>query len=60
MDSPDNEPIEWTEEAKQTLTQAPEFIREMAREMIEQFARDEGAKRITAELMKRARAKFGM
>jgi hypothetical protein len=54
-----NQPL-WTPEAKTTLEKVPEFVREMALEMIEQFAIDEGAREITPELIKRARAKFGM
>jgi len=50
----------WTPEAREAIDKAPEFVREMAREMIEDFARDEGAAEITPELVKRARAKFGM
>jgi len=50
----------WTPEANEVIEKAPEFVREMAREMIEDFARDEGAAEITVELVKRARAKFGM
>ncbi|MDH5510333.1 MAG: PCP reductase family protein [Nitrospinota bacterium] len=50
----------WTPEAHEVIEKAPEFVREMAREMIEDFAKDEGAVEITVELVKRARAKFGM
>jgi len=50
----------WTPEALEALERVPEFVREMAKEMIEQFAMDEGASQITPELIKRARAKFGM
>jgi len=53
------EPV-WTPEGRQFLEKAPEFVREMAREMIEDFAREEGAAQITADLVKRARARFGM
>jgi len=42
------------------LDKAPEFVRDMARQMIEDFARDHGAKQITPDIVKRARAKFGM
>jgi len=52
--------IEWTPDARRTIDQAPEFVRKMARQMVEDFARDEGAALITPELVKRARAKFGM
>jgi len=51
---------EWTPEANEVIEKAPEFVRDMAREMIEHFAADEGATVITPELVKRARAKFGM
>lgn len=52
--------IAWSDEAKITLDKIPEFVRPMAKEMIENYARDQGATEITAELMKQARAKFGM
>jgi len=52
--------IVWSDEAEEQLRRVPEFVREVARGMIEDFARDEGVKEITPELMKRARAKFGM
>ena len=55
-----NEEIKWSEEAKATLDKVPPFAKDMAKDMIEDFARDEGVSEIDAELMKRARAKFGM
>lgn len=55
-----SEKIEWTEETLATLEKAPEFARAMAREMIEDFVRGKGERVVTPELMKQARAKFGM
>ena len=60
MNQKENPAPAWTPEAMETLSKVPEFVREMAKEMIEQFAMDEGATQITPELIKRARAKFGM
>ncbi len=55
-----NEQMEWTDEAKEALEKVPGFVRDVAKQMIEDFGRDEGATEIDKELMKRARAKFGM
>ncbi len=52
--------VEWTEETLEILGRVPEFAREMARQMIEDFTRDQGEKQITPDIVKRARAKFGM
>jgi len=54
------EEIHWSQEALAEFEKVPEFVREVAREMIEQFARDQGASQITPEIMKKARAKMGM
>ncbi len=54
------EKISWTSEARADFEKVPEFAREMAREMIEEFAKELGAAEITSEIMKKARAKFGM
>lgn len=53
-------PVAWSAEAEENLKKVPPFVRDMAKAMIEEFARGEGAREITPELMKRARAKFGM
>ena len=52
--------IPWSEEAEKALEKVPDFVRPMAKEMIEAFATDSGAKEVTAEIMTEARAKFGM
>ena len=52
--------MKWSEQAETNLKKVPEFARAMAREMIEDFARSQGANEITPEIMKLARAKFGM
>lgn len=52
--------ISWTDEALKALEKVPDFVRPMAKEMIEGYAYDEGAAEITPELMIKARARFGM
>ncbi|MGK7344892.1 MAG: protochlorophyllide oxidoreductase [Candidatus Nitrospinota bacterium M3_3B_026] len=52
--------IHWTEEALKTLEKVPGFVRPMAKTMIENFAMEKGVKEVTIDIMKEARAKFGM
>jgi len=52
--------IIWTDEAIADFKKVPEFVRDMAKQMIEQFARDQSVTEITPEILKKARAKFGM
>ncbi|VAX15922.1 hypothetical protein MNBD_NITROSPINAE04-1198 [hydrothermal vent metagenome] len=52
--------ITWTDEAEKNLEKVPPFVRDFAKTMIEDFVKDQGATEVTAELMKQARAKFGM
>jgi hypothetical protein len=52
--------LEWTEEAHQRLQNIPEFVRPMAREGIEGFARSQGYRQIDVRVLEEAREKFGM
>lgn len=52
--------IDWTDEAEEFFKKVPPFARVMARQMIEDYAKEEGKGTITKELLKLARAKFGM
>lgn len=44
----------WTKSAEERLQKAPPFVRDMARQAIEDFAADKGLREITAELMEEA------
>lgn len=54
------EKINWTDEALTDFKRVPEFVRDMAKEMIEDFAKEQNITEITPEILKKARAKFGM
>jgi hypothetical protein len=49
----------WTKEAKVKLKNIPFFVRTQARQRIEELARAENSKNVTAELVEQARAEFG-
>ncbi|MBI5815174.1 MAG: PCP reductase family protein [Nitrospinae bacterium] len=51
---------EWTDEARKTLERVPFFARSIAKKMIEEYAAEKGAREVTPEIMREARAKFGM
>ena len=52
--------ITWTESAEERLQNVPPFARGMARQAIEDFARENGYRQVTAEVAARAREKMGM
>jgi len=52
--------IIWSDAALADFQKVPDFVRDMAKQMVEQFARDQKATQITPEILKKARAKFGM
>lgn len=52
--------IRWTPEAEKRIRRIPDFVREMARMGIEQYARDNGHDLVTKEVMIRARVERGM
>ncbi|HEX2501553.1 MAG TPA: PCP reductase family protein [Methylomirabilota bacterium] len=53
-------PVAWTEEAAGRLQRIPTFIRPMARQAIERFARERGYGTVTDEVMDQARDFMGM
>jgi hypothetical protein len=52
--------VTWTPQAEQRLANIPEFVRPMARQGIEQFARDRGLQVVDEALLDEARRHFGM
>lgn len=52
--------VPWSEEAVERLGKVPQFARGMARQAIEDYARDNGYTEVTAEVMAKARAERGM
>ncbi|MGD2113757.1 MAG: PCP reductase family protein [Acidobacteriota bacterium] len=50
----------WTAEALSRLENIPDFVRPMARQGIEHYARTEGLAEIDEEVLERARGRFGM
>jgi len=50
----------WTEEAAQRLNNIPSFVRSWAQKGIEQYAKERGYQKITAEVMDEVRDRFGM
>ncbi len=52
--------LEWDPQALQRLQRAPAFVQPMARRMVEQTAREQGADRITMELFEKVLHRFGM
>ena len=50
----------WTPEALERLERVPSFVRSMAQNSIEEFARENGHTEITTEVMDIARGNFGM
>jgi hypothetical protein len=58
--APAPESVTWTPEADERAERIPAFIRPMARQAIERFARDRGYGTVTAEVMDQARDFIGM
>jgi len=54
------EKLKWTESAEKAFEKVPPFVREMARRMMEDYAEEKGVSEITPEILKEARAKYGM
>lgn len=52
--------VKWTEDAEKAFERVPPFVREMARRMMEDYAKEKGVSEITPEILKEARAKYGM
>jgi hypothetical protein len=53
-------PVAWTVDAAGRLERIPAFIRPMARQAIERFARERGYSTVTDEVMDQARDFMGM
>lgn len=56
----DKDGISWTDEAEKRLENVPTFVRNMARIGVINFAKDNGIKEITPDVMEQAREKMGM
>jgi hypothetical protein len=54
------EALPWTPQAELRLRNIPDFVRPMARQGIEQFARDRGAAQVDEALLDEAKQFFGM
>lgn len=52
--------VRWTESALDRLASIPEFVRPMARQGIEHYAKSEGVTEITVDILDQARSRFGM
>lgn len=50
--------MEWDEDAKKVLEEAPVFVRPLAKKAIEKLAREKGAERVTKEIALEARDQF--
>jgi hypothetical protein len=51
--------LPWTPEAKVKLKNIPYFVRTQARKRIEELARENDLREISAEIVEQARAEFG-
>lgn len=59
MESQQNE-VSWTNEALERLERIPEFVRPMAKQGIEHYAKTNGHALVDDTVMEEARGKFGM
>lgn len=50
----------WTEEAEQRLGRVPEFVRSAVRKSIERYARQQGYREVTPQVIDEAKADMGM
>jgi hypothetical protein len=57
---PAEEPISWTDGARQRLDRIPVFVRPMAVTGIEQFARERGYAKVDEQVLDQAKDHFGM
>ncbi len=53
-------PIKWTAEANKMSEKIPPFVRNMAKKMIEDYARENGFSEVVPELVENLAGKFGM
>jgi hypothetical protein len=56
----DNIPIKWKPEAEKMAEKIPSFVRNMAKNMIEDYAREKGFSEVIPELVEDIANKFGM
>ncbi len=54
-DAQDDEGITWTTEAEERLAAAPQFVRDMVRKGTEQYARSNGYREITSQVLDEAK-----
>ena len=59
-DTPVEEPISWTDGARERLDRIPAFVRPMAVTGIERFARERGYPQIDEQVLDQAKDHFGM
>lgn len=52
--------VRWTQPALDRLAAIPEFVRPMAQQGIEHYAKGEGVSEITVDILEQARSRFGM
>lgn len=52
--------VRWTQPALDRLAAIPEFVRPMAQQGIEHYAKSEGVSEITVDVLDQARTRFGM
>ena len=60
MEARQDEEVRWTAEALARLENVPEFVRPMAKQGVEHFARTQGHAVIDDAVMEEARGQFGM
>ena len=60
MEAQKDEGISWTSEAEARLANIPEFVRPMAKQGIEHYAKSNGHAVVDDSVMEEARGKFGM
>ena len=56
----DKIPLKWTNEAEKITEKIPKFVRNMAKNMIEDYARERGFSEVIPEIVKEVAEKFGM
>jgi predicted RNA-binding Zn-ribbon protein involved in translation (DUF1610 family) len=54
------EPVEWAGEAQERLARVPGFVRGMVKRIYTEYARERSIRRITPEVMDRARSDLGL
>lgn len=57
---PDEQPLAWTQEARERLERVPAFMRPMVRKAIESYARSRGLRQVTGEIVSMAKKSHGV